>query len=131
MSHLTHVQGRHRLEQPEGPDVPHLAVGDDLETVGAEHPAQVLVQLVQLADLGPGGAGVEEDAVVQDQLVGGIERGAVAAREVVCFFTVFETLRCQVSPPVVVGDDGLELPHLLAGGHVVDGGRVLLGADDL
>lgn len=62
-----------------------LGVDDDLQAVGVEPAADVHVELVKLVD-GAGGADVPQDAVVEHQLVAGVEGGAV--------------------PGVVVGQDG-------------------------
>lgn len=53
-----------------------LGVDDDLQAVGMENPADVHVELVELVD-GPRRPHVPQHAVVQHQVVGGAEGGAV------------------------------------------------------
>ena len=53
-----------------------LGVDDDLQAVGMEHAADVHVELVELVD-GPRAPDVPQHPVVQHQVVGGVEGGAV------------------------------------------------------
>ena len=95
-----------------GPDVPNLGGRDDFESIGMEDAVEILVQFVQLSDF-LGHAHVVQNAVVQDQVVVGIERGLV--------------------PRVVVADLRLELAHHVSGLQVPDRGLFLgrsVGADD-
>ena len=62
------VKLRHCSEEVERPDVPHLGVADNLQTVGVEHAAQVLVEFVKFVDLS-WHPHVPEHSVTQDQLV--------------------------------------------------------------
>lgn len=77
-----------------------LGVDDDLQAVGVEHATDVHVELVELVD-GLRRPHVPKHAVVEHQVVGGVEGGAV--------------------PLVVVGQGGVEQRHsLLTRVDVVD-----------
>lgn len=98
------------MEQVEGPQIPNLRVDDDLQAVGVEHTTDVHVELVKFVD-GLSRAHVPQHAVVQNQVVCGVEGGAV--------------------PLVVVGQTGVvQGQGLLTRLDVVDMGDLVLGADD-